>query len=578
VRRLSLFCVFAALLSVVYLAPAEVAPSAASASTAPATNDPAAYSGIQGVDVASYQHPGGAAIDWNAVAAGGYSFAFIKATEATNYTNPYFIRDWRGAGAAGMWRGAYHFARPALPLSTAVDQADWFINSTGLMQGAVDLPGVLDLETTGGLGPADLTAWAEAFLAEVQRLTGRAPILYTGYFFWRDTMGAPVSLARYRLWLPSWTTASSPSFIPSAWKAGWTFWQWSSTGRVPGISGNVDLNRFCCDGAALASLGGPLPVDPIGANESVVPYGPGAARVTGWAIDPDVVDPIDVHVYVDGVSAAAVTANGPRPDIGASHPGYGNNHGFTATVSTGGGTHQVCAYGINAPGTPGFNPQLGCRQVTVPFGDPSGNLEAVVPGSGSATVSGWALDPDTTAPINVHVYVDGTGVATTANGLRPDVGDAYPGFGDSHGFSVTVALPVGLHQVCAYAIDAPGTPGGNVLMGCRTVSADGFPVGALDSVVVQSGSVRIAGWALDPDTAGPVSVSVDLDGRTVASATAAGYRPDVAAAFPGLGGAHGFTALFVAPTGLHQVCFRAVNVPGTPGGTPTLGCRSVTVP
>lgn len=569
---------FAALLSVVYLAPAEVGSPAASAATAPPGAAPAASSGIQGVDVASYQHPGGAAIDWNAVAAGGYSFAFIKATEATNYKNPYFNGDWRGAGAAGMWRGAYHFARPALPLSTAIDQADWFIASTGLMQGAVDLPGVLDLETTGGLGPADLTAWAETFLAEVQGLTGRAPMIYVGYFFWRDTMGAPVSLARYRLWLPSWTTASSPSFVPSPWKAGWTFWQWSSTGRVPGISGNVDVNRFCCDSAALVSLGGPLPVDPIGAVETAFPFGPGAVQLTGWAIDPDVADPIDVHVYVDGVSAVAVTANLPRPDVGASHPGYGDNHGFTATVTTGGGTHQVCAYGINAPGTPGFNPQLGCRQVTVPFGDPFGNLDNVVPGSGSATVSGWAIDPDTTAPVTVRVDVDGTRVTATANGPRPDIGDAYPGFGDGHGYTVTVAIPVGLHQVCAYAIDAPGTPGADVLLGCRVVSADGFPVGVLDSVVTQPGLVRIAGWALDPDSAGPVPVTIDLDGRTVASAVATGNRPDVAAAFPALGGAHGFTASFAAPTGVHQVCFRATNVPGTPGGSPTLGCRSVTVP
>ena len=74
---------------------------------------------LTGVDVASHQHPGGAPIDWVKVRAAGHSYALVKATEGTTYTNPYFVDDWTGAGAAGLYRGAYHYARPALPYSTA---------------------------------------------------------------------------------------------------------------------------------------------------------------------------------------------------------------------------------------------------------------------------------------------------------------------------------------------------------------------------------------------------------------------------------------------------------------------------
>ena len=48
---------------------------------------------ITGVDVASYQHPGGAAIDWGQVRSAGHRFAYVKASEGTSYTNPYFAQD-----------------------------------------------------------------------------------------------------------------------------------------------------------------------------------------------------------------------------------------------------------------------------------------------------------------------------------------------------------------------------------------------------------------------------------------------------------------------------------------------------
>ena len=69
------------------------------------------------------------------------------------YTNPWFASDWSGAGSVGLFRGAYHFARPALPLTTAAVQASTFVSVAGTMGGSHDLAPVLDLEVTGGLSP-----------------------------------------------------------------------------------------------------------------------------------------------------------------------------------------------------------------------------------------------------------------------------------------------------------------------------------------------------------------------------------------------------------------------------------------
>ncbi|MSZ24567.1 MAG: hypothetical protein F2607_05455, partial [Actinobacteria bacterium] len=225
---------------------------------------------ITGVDVASYQHPGGAPINWSQVRSAGHQFGYVKATESTYYTNPYFAGDWAGIAAAGMYRGAYHYAKPALPLSTAVDQARYFVSRTGSMTGAQDLPGELDLEESGGLSQQDLAQWTREFLSEVTRLTGKKPLVYTGRWFWTSAVGAYGNDIgqKYILWTadyncqrsdgslfcdPNTTTYSPPSY--GGWTS-WTFWQNYSVGAVPGIVGNVDMNRFCCDLGSLAAFTG----------------------------------------------------------------------------------------------------------------------------------------------------------------------------------------------------------------------------------------------------------------------------------------------------------------------------------
>ena len=64
----------------------------------------------QGIDVSRWQH--GTSLDWSKVKADGIDFAFIKATEDSTYVNPYFAGDWAATTSLGIYRGAYHFARP----------------------------------------------------------------------------------------------------------------------------------------------------------------------------------------------------------------------------------------------------------------------------------------------------------------------------------------------------------------------------------------------------------------------------------------------------------------------------------
>jgi hypothetical protein len=159
-------------------------------------------------------------------------------------------------------------------------------------------------------------------------------------------------------------------------------------------------------------------------------------------------------------------ADQTRTDVGAVYPGYGPVHGFSGTVPAPAGWHQLCAYGINMG--PGENRQIGCRMVLV-GGDPFGWLDVVQVQGGQLTVAGWAIDPDTADPIDVHVYMGSTGRVARADRARSDVGAVYPAYGPNHGFNATFPIAPGRQQVCVYAIDVG--LGENRLLACRTVDA-----------------------------------------------------------------------------------------------------------
>ncbi|WP_349426765.1 hypothetical protein [Microbacterium sp. LWS13-1.2] len=345
------------------------------------------------------------------------------------------------------------------------------------------------------------------------------------------------------------------------------------------IGGNTDI------GCRTVTVAAPTPAvnkAPFGNFESVG-VSSGNLTIAGWAIDPNVTGPIQVHVYVDGVGKG-YTADVSRPDVGAAYPGYGDRHGFVVQTSASPGSHYVCVYAIDDAG--GSNPTLGCRTVTVAAPTPAvnkapfGNFESVGVSSANLTIAGWAIDPNVTGPIQVHVYVDGVGKGYTADVSRPDVGAAYPGYGDRHGFVVQTSASPGSHYVCVYAIDDAG--GSNPTLGCRTVTVTAptpavnkAPFGNFEWVSTSAGALTASGWAIDPDTTNPVAVHVYVDGvgREFIANLA---RPDVASVYPASGSAHGFVASIPASAGSHRVCVYAIDTAG--GSNPALGCRDVTVP
>ena len=314
-------------------------------------------------------------------------------------------------------------------------------------------------------------------------------------------------------------------------------------------------------------FGSPTGVPPVGYLDSVTVSGT-QISAAGWAYDADTTaTSITVHMYVDSASQAFV-ANGSRPDVDAVFH-TGTNHGFTTTMTAAAGTHDVCLWAINTDTNSG-NTLLGCRTVVVPR-PLQGYLDTVVPDPEGVTATGWAYDPDAgTAPVSVRVTVDGVATTTSATLARPDVAAAL-GIDPNHGYSVRIPATLGTHQVCVTALKA--APGVDRELGCRTVTVVNHPpFGYLDSVNVSAGTVTASGWAIDPDTTGPITVHLYVDGASKAF-TASMSRPDVDA-FYHLGANHGYVASLPITAGTHTVCVYAIN--STPGPNPELGCRTVT--
>lgn len=320
--------------------------------------------------------------------------------------------------------------------------------------------------------------------------------------------------------------------------------------------------------------------NPFGNVDSVSVSG-STLKVSGWALDPDTTASIDVQIYVNSTLSGVVKADQSRPDIQAAF-GLGDKHGFTYTTTLTAGKHTVCVNAVNRPA--GTNPRIGaCTDVTVAPSQanrtPFGNVDFIGVTGSTLNVSGWAIDPDTRSPIDVHVYVDSRlSAVVKADVTRPDL-DAAFGLGAKHGFTYSRNLTVGQHLVCVYAINTPS--GTNPVLGeCRNVhvSAPGVnpqPIGNIDHLSVTGSKLNVSGWALDYDSNYPIDVHVYVNWSLVSVVKANQSRPDIAAAF-GMGDKHGFSYSQNLPVGNHLVCVFGINTPT--GTNPVIGsCQNVTV-
>src|SRR4051794_7067449 len=302
---------------------------------------------------------------------------------------------------------------------------------------------------------------------------------------------------------------------------------------------------------------------PLGAVDSAA-QSAGKLRLKGWAFDPDsATSPATVLLKVDRTTHTLV-AGATRTDVGTSHPVAGSHHGFDVSYALAEGSHTVCATIRNV--SFGSDVALPCKTVRLNFA-PVARTTSITAAKTGLSVSGWASDPDTSAPVSVQLSLDGKLVRTTA---ASGTGPTHRG----HNFVAHLTTKSGKHTVCAVAVNKL-YGNHNSASSCRTITLALNPLGRFDSLHRAAGSadLQVAGWSFDPDTARAVTVDVLLDGTAVSSIHTGVVRTDVADAYPTAGTRRGFSADVPADDGEHTVCLTARN---SGGGTDTsLGCKLI---
>jgi len=199
--------------------------------------DPDELYPVKGVDVSVYQGD----IDWRGLENEGVSFAFIKATEGSSYTDRNFRYNWRKARRTGMKVGAYHFLSYDSPGDV---QAENFIDTVGKKWGM--MPPVVDVEFYDEYledAPSKETMYQilDAFIEKTEERYGTAPIIYTNLSIYEKYISGRYD--EYPVWI------SSPDAIPDKLPDGrdWLFCQYTFKGTSPSVGDGktyIDYNVF----------------------------------------------------------------------------------------------------------------------------------------------------------------------------------------------------------------------------------------------------------------------------------------------------------------------------------------------
>ncbi|MDO4731197.1 MAG: GH25 family lysozyme [Clostridia bacterium] len=188
---------------------------------------------VKGIDVSQWQ---GSDIDWNAVKNDGVEYVMIRSNYGWTGKDKYFKQNIKNAKAAGLKVGVYLYS-----YATTTDEAVLeFKNLMNTIDGlSLDCPIAYDIEDKcqKDLSVKEITDIAVTF-CELVESAGYQPMIYASSHYLRD--GFDYSrISKYDLWVAQYNTSCDYPYRtpPDAW-------QYSSKGKVNGISGNVDLNWF----------------------------------------------------------------------------------------------------------------------------------------------------------------------------------------------------------------------------------------------------------------------------------------------------------------------------------------------
>lgn len=189
----------------------------------------------EGIDISSWQRN----IDFKEVKNSGIEVVYIKASEGRTLKDPYLETNYKNAKANNLKIGFYHYLT-ATTIEAAEIQANFFAS---VIEGKeVDCKLAMDYEQFYGVGKEEINEIAVAFIKRLKQITGKDVIVYSNMNNVRNTFDSEVANAG-KLWLAYYSNTNNLINAKSNWDT-YIGIQYTSTGRVPGIKGNVDRDRF----------------------------------------------------------------------------------------------------------------------------------------------------------------------------------------------------------------------------------------------------------------------------------------------------------------------------------------------
>ncbi len=181
---------------------------------------------VWGIDLSHHQ----ADVDWLKLEEQKPHFIFFKATEGATHSDRKYAENYKQARKRDIIVGSYHFFSYR---SNGKAQALHFLRTAHYKEG--DLPLVLDAEYAKVM-PAAKTVTKEllSFMKTVNHKTGRKPIIYCDYDFYKQYLAKEIN-SDYMLWICDYRRKPS---------CDWTFWQTTDLFRIAGIKGPIDFNIF----------------------------------------------------------------------------------------------------------------------------------------------------------------------------------------------------------------------------------------------------------------------------------------------------------------------------------------------
>ena len=190
---------------------------------------------VRGIDVSHYQGE----IDWNVLSENSIDFAYIKATEGSEYVDERFEYNFENALKTDLYVGAYHFFSFE---SDGKTQAANFINNVPKTEGM--LPPVIDVEYYGDVKkdpPKDISKDLGEMIDALYKYYGTQPVIYTTVEVYNKYIAE--NYENQDIWIRE--VIMTPYLSDDRQ---WTFWQYTNREKLNGYNGEeqfIDMNVFC---------------------------------------------------------------------------------------------------------------------------------------------------------------------------------------------------------------------------------------------------------------------------------------------------------------------------------------------